>query len=86
MSCVRPEKECPELPDPDHGQVHLTGRHFQVEIETYKDTAEKYSPLSADFVSFRSTLSRKLENNQCFNSFHWKDTSGSDLMKYFSDN
>ena len=45
MSCVRPEKECPELPDPDHGQVHLTGRHFQVEIETYKDTAEKYSPL-----------------------------------------
>ena len=30
MSCVRPEKECPELPDPHHGQVHLTGRHFQV--------------------------------------------------------
>lgn len=28
MSCIRPEKECPELPDPPHGQVHLTGRHF----------------------------------------------------------
>ena len=26
----RPEKECPELPDPDNGQVHLTGRNFQV--------------------------------------------------------
>lgn len=26
----RPEKECPELPDPDSGQVHLTGRNFQV--------------------------------------------------------
>ena len=25
----RPEKECPELPDPDNGQVHLSGRHFQ---------------------------------------------------------
>ena len=30
LSCVRPEKECPELPDPEDGQVHLTGRHFQV--------------------------------------------------------
>ena len=29
LSCVRPEKECPELPDPDSGQVHLSGRHFQ---------------------------------------------------------
>ena len=29
LSCVRPEKECPELPDPDNGQVHLSGRHFQ---------------------------------------------------------
>ena len=28
LSCVRPSKECPELPDPPHGQVHLTGRHF----------------------------------------------------------
>lgn len=26
LSCIRPEKECPELPDPPHGQVHLTGR------------------------------------------------------------
>ena len=26
----RPEKECPELPDPDNGQVHISGRHFQV--------------------------------------------------------
>ena len=26
MSCIRPERECPELPDPPHGQVHLTGR------------------------------------------------------------
>ena len=32
----RPEKECPELPDPDNGQVHLTGRNFQVSgIETF---------------------------------------------------
>ena len=23
-------QECPELPDPPNGQVHLTGRHFQV--------------------------------------------------------
>ena len=30
MSCIRPEKECPELPDPDSGQVTLGGRHFQV--------------------------------------------------------
>ena len=28
----RPEKECPELPDPDNGQVHLSGRNFQVFI------------------------------------------------------
>lgn len=26
LSCIRPEKECQELPDPPHGQVHLTGR------------------------------------------------------------
>ena len=26
LSCIRPEKECAELPDPPHGQVHLTGR------------------------------------------------------------
>ena len=26
LSCIRPERECPELPDPPHGQVHLTGR------------------------------------------------------------
>ena len=30
LSCIRPEKECPELPDPDNGQVTLGGRHFQV--------------------------------------------------------
>ena len=24
MSCIRPEKECPELPDPPHGQVLTT--------------------------------------------------------------
>ena len=30
LSCIRPEKECPELPDPEHGQVQLDGRHFQV--------------------------------------------------------
>ena len=29
MSCIRPEKECTELPDPPNGQVHLSGRHFQ---------------------------------------------------------
>ena len=34
MSCIRPEKECPELPDPPNGQVHLTGRHFQVQLST----------------------------------------------------
>ena len=34
MSCIRPEKECPELPDPPNGQVHLTGRHFQVRMKT----------------------------------------------------
>jgi hypothetical protein len=28
----RPEKECHELPDPPNGQVHLTGRNFQVPI------------------------------------------------------
>ena len=30
LSCIRPEKECPELPDPNQGQVTLDGRHFQV--------------------------------------------------------
>ena len=29
LSCIRPERECPELPDPANGQVSLTGRHFQ---------------------------------------------------------
>ena len=29
LSCIRPERECPELPDPPNGQVSLTGRHFQ---------------------------------------------------------
>ena len=29
MTLSSPEKECPELPDPDNGQVHLSGRHFQ---------------------------------------------------------
>ena len=24
MSCIRPEKECPELPDPPHGQVQYS--------------------------------------------------------------
>jgi len=33
MSCIRPEKECPELPDPPNGQVHLSGRHFQDQAE-----------------------------------------------------
>lgn len=28
LSCVHPSKECPELPDPPHGQVQLTGRQF----------------------------------------------------------
>ena len=37
MSCVRPEKECPELPDPPNGQVHLTGRHFQVGVKSAPD-------------------------------------------------
>jgi len=31
LSCIRPEKECPELPDPVNGQVHLNGRQFQDE-------------------------------------------------------
>merc|ERR1719192_2077422 len=34
LSCIRPEKECPELPDPDHGQVTLQGRHFK-DLATY---------------------------------------------------
>ena len=29
LSCIRPERECPELADPHNGQVSLTGRHFQ---------------------------------------------------------
>ena len=37
MSCIRPEKECPELPDPPNGQVHLTGRHFQVGVRQRYD-------------------------------------------------
>ena len=28
-------QECPELPDPPNGQVHLTGRHFQVLLQRY---------------------------------------------------
>ena len=30
FECFRPERECPELADPHHGQVSYTGRHFQV--------------------------------------------------------
>ena len=30
VECFRPERECPELADPLHGQVSYTGRHFQV--------------------------------------------------------
>ena len=26
LSCIRPAQECPELPDPPHGQVLVTGR------------------------------------------------------------
>ena len=52
MSCIRPEKECPELPDPPHGQVNsictflpiaflsnqlLSGGHFS----SYKKRLEK---------------------------------------------
>ena len=33
FSYFRPEKECPELPDPDNGQVHISGRHFQVSAD-----------------------------------------------------
>ena len=29
---ARPERECPELADPEHGQVSYTGRHFQVRV------------------------------------------------------
>ena len=32
MSPARPERECPELADPEHGQVSYTGRHFQVMV------------------------------------------------------
>ena len=35
LSCIRPEKECPELPDPEQGQVQLDGRHFQVSSTVY---------------------------------------------------
>ena len=31
LSCIRPERECPELADPANGQVSLSGRHFQDE-------------------------------------------------------
>ena len=39
LSCIRPEKECPELPDPEHGQVTLGGRHFQVKKCIYVSCA-----------------------------------------------
>ena len=32
MCPARPERECPELADPEHGQVSYTGRHFQVMV------------------------------------------------------
>ena len=31
ISISRPERECPELSDPTHGQVFYSGRHFQVD-------------------------------------------------------
>ena len=34
-TCIPPQ-ECPELPDPSHGQVELQGRHFKVSVMYYK--------------------------------------------------
>ena len=31
MSCIRPEKECPELPDPPHGQVLNSICHYNLQ-------------------------------------------------------
>ena len=33
MSCIRPEKECPELPDPPHGQVPALSKSRQCILE-----------------------------------------------------
>ena len=47
MSCIRPEKECPELPDPPNGQVHLTGRHFQV---GYQESSSRLSRITRNVI------------------------------------
>ena len=59
MSCIRPEKECPELPDPPNGQVHLTGRHFQV---GYQESSSRLSRITRivikDQVCYQRSLCR----------------------------
>ena len=51
LSCIRPEKECPELADPHHGQVHLTGRHFQARaVYTCDPGYQLVGPPGADGV------------------------------------
>ena len=34
MSCIRPEKECPELPDPPHGQVNSICKFLPISVES----------------------------------------------------
>lgn len=34
MSCIRPEKECPELPDPPHGQVNSICTFLPISVES----------------------------------------------------
>ena len=50
-------QECPELPDPPNGQVHLTGRHFQVLPQKYShllNTTEEgaIAPKALVFLGF----------------------------------
>ena len=56
MSCIRPEKECQELPDPPHGQVHLTGRQGRPVMYITHAVSPATHPLSGILTTALYTL------------------------------
>ena len=56
----RPEKECPELPDPDNGQVHISGRHFQVSLDIIISTEVTLYLTSHDVRTRQCTLVKEV--------------------------
>ena len=52
-------QECPELPDPPNGQVHLTGRHFQV---IFIKSACVHVYIDIEIEVIQTHIPEKLEN------------------------